>query len=196
MPVVLALGSALPCWAAPAASAAAASRAKTAVEVLSDGEVNLAPLSPLSAGMRAILALYAMRANGGCEGSPDPEPTGLRCPLTTALGLGPQCSNQHLGLVKTWFKDGIPPLLLSRKDAAEANRSGSLEWSCNSTPDTASSQTGWSSIRVRQEPGGLVTVWGRGYWMHGAGEVSGTFANVATYRILADRVQVVHLRNK
>ncbi|HVT18135.1 MAG TPA: hypothetical protein VHQ90_18415 [Thermoanaerobaculia bacterium] len=166
------------------------------MEVLSDGEVNLAPLQPLSEGMRGILALYAMRANGGCEGSPDPEAPGLQCPLTTALGLGLQCSDQHLGLVKTWFKDGIPPLRLSRKDAAEANRSGSLKWICNSTSDSATNQSGWSSIRMRQEPGGLVTVWGRGYWIHGVGVASGTFANVATYRIVADRVQVVHLRNK
>src|ERR1700692_3370692 len=83
MPVVLALGWAIPFWAAPAASAASASRAKTGVEVLSDGEGNLAPLQPLSEGMRALRALYAMRANGGCEGSPDPETPGLQCPLTT-----------------------------------------------------------------------------------------------------------------
>src|SRR5262245_27312122 len=60
-------------------------------------EINLKPLGELSPRMRAILAFYAMRANGGC-------PTGgtddlmsdkpLECPLTSALGLGPQCSDE------------------------------------------------------------------------------------------------------
>jgi hypothetical protein len=47
---------------------------------------------PLSEPVRAILAMYALQDGGGCEGENDPKENGLHCILTTALGVGPQCS--------------------------------------------------------------------------------------------------------
>ena len=158
-------------------------------------EVNLKPLGQLSSGLKAILAFYAMRANGGCPLGDWDQQTKIykmECPLTSALGLGYQCSDAQIGLVKTWFKDGIPALgLLSQKDTADINRSKNFASACNATPYTATHQSIWSSIRVQQLNDGIVTVKAEGDWTAGPDADSGSFTAVTTYRILADRVKVV-----
>ena len=162
-------------------------------------EVNLKPLEPLSPGMRAILAFYAMRANGGCppgEWTADGKTYEMRCPLTTALGLGFQCSPAQLDLVKTWFKDGIPPLELDRAEAARIVKTGDFASACNATPDGATHQVIWSTIRVLPGKKGSVTIEGSGDWTSGPEGDSGSFHNVATYRILPDRVVVVSYRGE
>jgi hypothetical protein len=56
-------------------------------------------LQPLSDGTKAILAMYALQIGAGCGGR---RPTDeIHCELTTALGLGAQCSAQHISLVRT-----------------------------------------------------------------------------------------------
>ncbi|HEV8580545.1 MAG TPA: hypothetical protein VGX68_15875 [Thermoanaerobaculia bacterium] len=162
-------------------------------------EVNLKPLEPLSPGMRAILAFYAMRANGGCppgDWSADGKTYEMHCPLTTALGLGFQCSPAHLDIVKTWFKDGIPPLELDRDEAARIVKIGDFASACNDTPDGATHQIIWSTIRVHSAKGGRVTIEGSGAWTSGPEGDSGAFHNVATYRILADRIVVLSYRGE
>lgn len=149
--------------------------------------------------MRAILAFYAMRANGGCppgEWTADGKTYEMRCPLTTALGLGFQCSPAQLALVKTWFKDGIPPLELDRAEAARIVKTGDFDSACNATPDSATHQIIWSTIRVLPGKAGRVTIEGSGAWTSGPEGDSGTFHNVATYRILVDRVVVVSYRGE
>jgi hypothetical protein len=177
----------------------AGSLKKGEVEILTGADsstvtVNLKPLEPLSPGMRAILAFYAMRANGGCppgEWTADFKTYEMRCPLTTALGLGVQCSPAHLDLVRTWFKDGIPPMELDRSEAARIVKTGDFESACNATPDGATHQIIWSTIRVLRGKAGRVTIEGSGAWTSGPEGDTGAFHNVATYRILADRVVVV-----
>jgi len=162
-------------------------------------QVNLKPLQPLSPALRALLAFYAMRANGGCppgDWSADGKTYEMSCPLTTALSLGFQCSEAQLVLVKTWFKDGIPPLLLDRKEAARISRSGDLASACNATPYTATHQTIWASLRVLRGKGGEVTIEGAGDWTSGPVGDSGSFWNVGTYRLLADRVKVLSFREE
>jgi len=181
---------------------AAAPAPKGEVEVLSGTDsstvdVDLAPLQPMSEGLRAILAFYALRANGGCPPgtwSDDFKTYSMQCPLPTALGLGDQCSPRHLALVKSWFKDAVPPLRLSKKTAAEVVKTGKFASICNATPDGATHQTIWSSIRVRRDGDSLVTVSADGAWTNGPGADDGFFQTVATYRIHADRIEVVRYR--
>lgn len=181
---------------------AAGSSAAGEVEILTGADsmtvtVDLKPLEPLSPGMRAILAFYAMLANGGCPPADEAGKSDeLRCPLTTALGLGAQCSQAQLALVKAWFKDGIPAVAMSPSQAAEVNRSGDLRRACNDTPYTATHQSIWGSLRVRRAAKGLVTVTSDGSWTAGPEAASGFFHDVTTYRILPDRVQVVRRRGK
>jgi hypothetical protein len=158
-------------------------------------DVNLKPLGELSPGMKAILAYYAMRANGGCppgEWDDNTKVYKMECPLTTALGLGYQCSDAQITLVKTWFKDGIPALgLLDPKKAQEVNKNKDFASICTNTPYTATHQSMWDSIRVKQSDGGMVTITAEGDWTSGPEGDSGSFQAVTTYRILKDRVQVV-----
>jgi hypothetical protein len=158
-------------------------------------DVNLKALGELSPAMKAILAFYAMRANGGCPPGELDENTKaykMECPLTTALGLGDQCSDAQITLVKTWFKDGIPALgLLDSKTAQQVNKDKNFASICNSTPYTATHQSIWDSIRVKQMDGGMVTITAEGEWTSGPEGDSGSFHAVTTYRILPDRVQVV-----
>jgi hypothetical protein len=182
------------------ASDAAPQQELTGFEILSasdsvDVDVNLKPIGELSPGMKAILAYYAMRANGGCPPGEWDENTRvykMECPLTTALGLGYQCSDAQISLVKTWFKDGIPALgLLDAKKAQEVNKDKDFASICSNTPYTATHQSIWNSIRVKQLDGGKVTITAKGDWTSGPEGDSGSFQAVTTYRILTDRVQVV-----
>jgi hypothetical protein len=61
--------------------------------------VRLEKLAPLGEGLRAILAMYGLQDGGGCEQNTDPNENGLHCVLTTALGVGPQCSAAQLRLI-------------------------------------------------------------------------------------------------
>jgi hypothetical protein len=154
--------------------------------------INLKPLEPLSPALRAVLAFYAMRANGGCP--PGKEAGGkysLQCPLTTALGLGDQCSDAQIALVRKFFKDGIPPLNLSRQQAAEINRSGDLGQACNATPYTATHQSVWLEIRVQTMSQERVRITARGSWTAGPGGDAGTFGSLSVFRLFPDRVEVV-----
>jgi len=179
---------------------AAAPPAAGEIEILSGSdsmtvEVHLERLGPLSPALRAILAFYAMRANGGCPPGTWDEASktyDMKCPLTTALGLGSQCSEAQLALVRFWFKDGIPAVNLDRADAVQIGKSGDFASACNATPYTATHQSIWSSLRVRQDKKkGLVTITGEGSWTAGPEAGGGFFTDVTTYHILKDRVRVV-----
>lgn len=102
---------------------------------------------PPSEGLRAILALYALENGAGCEGKNE---KGLvKCAMTSALGLGANCSVEHIGLVRTWFAK--TPNLTTRWQAMQnedAKKPGSLESLCYGQPDTASWQNIWEIIRV------------------------------------------------
>jgi hypothetical protein len=49
-------------------------------------------IAPMSDGLRAILAMYALQNGAGCDGGNE----NLTCALTDALKVGGQCSAQHL----------------------------------------------------------------------------------------------------
>lgn len=109
--------------------------------------VRLDRLPNCSDGLKAILALYALENGAGCDvyiGQ------GLaRCALTRALGLGANCSEEHIRFVRSWFKF-IPKLTsrLIRGLNDDSQKAGSLEDLCYARPDTASSQNIWEIIRV------------------------------------------------
>ena len=120
---------------------------------------------PSGSGVRAILALYALQNGAGCQGK---EPDDLvDCALTRALGLGANCSSEHLSLVRSWFT--TTPKLSPRWRSRDAptQEPGTLEGLCYRQPDTASWQNIWELIRLRPE-GNLVHVnavlfWGSQY---------------------------------
>ena len=157
-----------------------------------DVAVDLKPLEPLSPALRAILALYAIRANGGCPpGEVTQDSYKMRCPLTTALGLGDQCSAEEIALVEKWFKDGVPVFKKTGGTKVKLEPDKDLGQTCNNTPYTATHQSIWQDIRVRSLPDKQVKVTASGSWTAGPEAGSGSFTFVTTYRILPDRVKVV-----
>lgn len=102
---------------------------------------------PQSEGVRAILALYALENGAGCEGKNE---QGLvKCALTNELGLGANCSEEHIRFVRKWFTKTAN--LTSRwheKWDGDARKPGALEALCYGQPDTASWQNIWEIIRM------------------------------------------------
>jgi hypothetical protein len=107
-------------------------------------------LKPMSEGMRAILAMYALEDSAGCD---ELDKSGqLHCVLTDSLGLGEQCSEEQLGLVGAWFKNGIPDMAgYGAGSFTKAIKEGTLGELCTRTPDTSGIQMIWAIIRVRQD---------------------------------------------
>jgi hypothetical protein len=133
--------------------------------------VRLDRLPSPSESMKALLALYALENGAGCEGKNEDDL--VRCALTAELGLGANCSEEHIRLVRSWFV--ITPNLTSRWNErwnAKAKESGSLEGLCYGQPDTASWHNTWEIIRVRSS-GEAVNVEAIQFWgsQHGHGRV-------------------------
>lgn len=101
----------------------------------------------MSEGMKAILALYALENGADCRGPS--EQGGLKCALTAELGLGANCSQEHLALVRKWFPV-VPELTgrWSRKWNEDSSKEGSLERLCYTQTDSGSWQNIWQVIRV------------------------------------------------
>jgi len=148
-------------------------------------------LGQMTEGVKAILAMYALQVGGGCEGSDD---EGLKCELTKALGLGAQCSNEHLQLVKAWFKNEMPPMSgYPEQTIQRVLKSGDLESICYNQPYTATRQQIWEIIRVRKD-GNLVSVDAISHWTASADGPSGNNRYLTTYRVEEHGVTVVNHR--
>ncbi len=136
--------------------------------------------------VRSLLALYSLENGAGCEGKDE---SGLvRCKLTAALGLGVNCSTDHINLVRQSF-DSIPKLSprWNERDAS-TDSPGALENLCYRQPDTASWQNVWEIIRVGTY-GEIVKVdailaWGSQYG-------HGRIRYEHTYKLAQGRVQVL-----
>jgi hypothetical protein len=128
-------------------------------------------LPELTPGLKALLALYALENGAGCEGKDESDR--VRCDMTEKLGLGSNCSDAHIQLVRTWFDS--TPNLTSRWSArwnTKTRTPGTLENLCYGQPDTASWHNIWEIIKVKST-GDAVEVeailsWGS---QHGHGRV-------------------------
>lgn len=143
-------------------------------------------IAPLSDGMRAILAMYALQNGAGCEGAAE---GGLQCSLTTSLGLGTQCSDRHVAFVSSWFKDEIPKMSgYGDYNYRSPELPDKLKTICYRSPDGATFQQTWDIIRVRTQ-GKYVFVDAIGSWM--AREEGGRFRYSSEYRIMDNSIKVV-----
>jgi hypothetical protein len=148
--------------------------------------VNLQRLPTKSDGMRAILAMYALQNGAGCSSRRD---DGIQCLLTSALNLGTQCSEQHIRLVRTWFKAELPKMSGYEKSLyQDTQHQGGLESICYNTPFTATFQQVWDLIRVKQQ-NNHVLIDAHGVWT--AREESGSFHYQTEYEIGEDTVTLI-----
>jgi uncharacterized protein len=147
--------------------------------------VKIDRLGPLSDGMRAILAMYALQNGAGCAGGNE----NIRCSLTDSLNVGAQCSKEHVNLIRTWFRQSIPKLGGYGDDVYKNIQTpGGLEAGCYKKPDGATFQSIWDIIRVTQN-GNHVIVDAHGTWL--AREKTGSFRYLTEYRINKDSVTVI-----
>jgi hypothetical protein len=147
-------------------------------------------LEPMSDGMRAILAMYALQAGGGCD--THNENGELVCTLTHSLGLGAQCSPKHVAIVRSWFKKEIPKIKgVGDWTFKKTQAPGVLESMCYNQPDTATFQDVWENIRVTQH-GDRVLIDAIDGWI--AREFSGRNRYQSAYKITADSIEIISHR--
>jgi uncharacterized protein len=149
-----------------------------------DPMVNLAAFQPLSEPFKAILAMYAAQAGGDCTNEP------LECTLTSSLGLGPQCSDAQINLVRKWFREGMPPMAEYQGPPYILDEPEALEGICYRQPQTATVQQVWDTIRIGIR-GDLVFVEATFSWTHGADGPSGHTGYSTVYGIANDRIITV-----
>jgi hypothetical protein len=143
-------------------------------------------LNPMPESMRAILAMYSLQDGTGCN---QRDEAGLHCELTTALGLGTQCSERHIGLVRSWFRNGIPSFSASASVyAKDTQKPGGLETICYHSPGGASVQSSWSTIHININKN-IVTIEAEGSWI--AHEDSGGAVFRSRYEIGIDSISVI-----
>lgn len=85
----------------------------------------------MSEPQKAIVAYLSASAGSGCKWYEDDNEDYIQCDLTKELNVGPQCLDEHLGLIKKWFGN-TAPLLDSEYSVYEI---------CYSVPLTATSQS-------------------------------------------------------
>lgn len=141
-------------------------------------------IAPLSEGVKAVLAMYALQNGGGCESGSGK----YACTLTDALAIGGQCSEQHISLVYKWFKKGMPKMGGYADDAYKNFDKTKLSNISYSMPDTASFQNKWDLIKVTVS-NNHVLVYAHGSWV--AREDSGSFKYVSEYELGTDSVIIL-----
>ncbi|MDR7129453.1 hypothetical protein J2X69_001790 [Algoriphagus sp. 4150] len=87
---------------------------------------------------KAALGYVATFIGNECwwDGDAEEDRSNLDCKIITALGLGYQCSDRHLGFLKEWFSDD--PQVLAELESAN----------CPTTPYTATIQDTFDEIEL------------------------------------------------
>lgn len=100
--------------------------------------VNQAYLESMTDPERAALGYVATFIGNECwwDGKANADRSNLDCKLITALGLGYQCSDEHLGFLRRWFADDQQVL-----DELEKSN-------CPTTPYTATIQNTFDEISL------------------------------------------------
>jgi hypothetical protein len=146
--------------------------------------VRLEKIAPLTEAMRALLAVYALENGGGCESETEQD-KGLHCELTAALGIGPQCSQAQIHLVRAWFNE-IPAMgVHDPAQYAKVQVPGALEDVCYASSNTDDFQRQWDRIRVKRH-GDEVSVDAVGSWH--VRDQTGQFHYRTIYRIDAHTI--------
>ena len=109
---------------------------KTLKKSVSSIFINESYCKTISDPEKAALGYVATFIGNECEWDGDPQGTrsNLKCRILTALDLGYQCSDKHLGFLRKWFKN-------------DANSLEELE-DCPTTPDGSTIQDTFKKITL------------------------------------------------
>jgi len=132
---------------------------------------NEAYFSSLSAPRKAILAYMSSMVGTDCE----QDNRHLTCMLTRKLGLGYQCENRHLGIIKEWFK--------RNKEVIE-------NLNCYSVPGGATYQSALVSVDIWENGNNLTLVDTISY-VALRDRIGKDIATKRTFKIAPDHVQLL-----
>ncbi len=127
---------------------------------------------------KAALGYVATFMGNECEwdGMPTKDRSNLKCEILTALNLGYQCSEQHLGFLQQWFKNDTT--VLKELEA------------CPTTPNTSTIQETFEEI-VLTTKGNEISVSFKASGIHLREEREWSWSETNHFKVQNERIQLV-----
>jgi len=127
---------------------------------------------------KAALGYVATFMGNECEwdGSPSKDRTNLKCEILTALNLGYQCSEQHLGFLKQWFRNDST--VLKELEA------------CPTTPNTSTIQETFDEI-ILTTKGDEISVYFKVSGIHLREEREWSWSETNYFKVQNDHIQLI-----
>lgn len=127
---------------------------------------------------KAALGYVATFIGNECEwdGMPTKDRSNLKCEILTALNLGYQCSEQHLGFLQQWFKNDTT--VLKELEA------------CPTTPNTSTIQETFEEI-VLTTKGNEISVSFKASGIHLREEREWSWSETNYFKVQNERIQLV-----
>jgi hypothetical protein len=147
---------------------------------ISEYHLNHDYFNSINQSERAALGFVATLGGSDCnyDKSDNADLSNLRCKLNDALGLGYQCSETHLGFLRTWFKNDQAAL-------------DDLE-DCNDVPTTATHQNILENIALTTK-GNLIVISYKAIGVEGTDHFV-EWAESITFRHYPDNLKIVKRR--
>lgn len=132
----------------------------------------------ISNSEKAALGYVATFIGNECEwdGVPTNDRSNLKCEILTALNLGYQCSEQHLGLLQQWFKNDTT--VLKELEA------------CPTTPNTSTIQDTFDEI-VLTTKGDEISVYFKASGIHLREEREWSWSETNHFKVQNDHIQLI-----
>lgn len=133
------------------------------------GKINKPIIDKLSEPLKAIAAYYSALGGSNCNSS--------KCELTTALGLGKQGSDDHIKILKKWFK-------------TDKSSQQLIKQNCYQPPNTASIFSDYQYLSIEHN-GSKVTV-RYSLFLYNHGKENFIVSENDSYTIEKDKIIVNH----
>lgn len=132
----------------------------------------------ISDSERAALGYVATFIGNECEwdGVPTKDRSNLKCEILTALNLGYQCSEQHLGFLQQWFKNDTT--VLKELEA------------CPTTPNTSTIQDTFDEI-ILTTKGNEISVFFKASGIHLREEREWSWSETHYFKVQNDHLQLI-----
>lgn len=127
---------------------------------------------------KAALGYVATFIGNECswDGAYTENRSNLKCEILTALGLGYQCSEKHLGFLRNWFRD-------------DAKSLKELE-NCPTTPNTATIQDTFDEI-ILTTKGNKISIFFKANGVNLREETSWSWSETNDFEVTGDKIKLV-----
>lgn len=132
----------------------------------------------ITAPEKAALGYVATFIGNECswDGAYTENRSNLKCEILTALGLGYQCSEKHLGFLRNWFRD-------------DAKSLKELE-NCPTTPNTATIQDTFDEITITTK-GNKISIFFKANGVNLREETSWSWSETNDFEVTGDKIKLV-----